>query len=508
MTRGIALVSMAWILSGAGAAAGRAEVAKTSSGRSAGLRAEAPVRFTRDREAVRSSSRVEVAFEAFAEGADHYRVIATDLSRRTRTIAHVAASTRRATLEGLASGTSHSIDVVACLEIACVSTVSPASDGRVTVTTGDEVWEIQASGEGIERATRIVSDGNVKVHAVAFGAEAPESVRGRVQLYYGPMTSTAKGLAVAVSDGVASDTASVSRFTSLAGQSGLVTPSTAAPLVAEVATGQAVPLTSGMVRLYFEARGADGRTRILHVDSQDGLLGRDFNRGSSTVCATSSDYATAGPCAPVLDIAVSSDPGGNPGFTDARQFKIAYPQFDDWRFAETPGTFMVLTLSGVSPTCSRAARTSGYALWDGARWAVQYAPNGCPKLFENIQAPMPVHAGGKRYKMYFGNPTEMTGVLSGSMLPWLGPKRVAYADASLTGDPEVVEFEDWEPLALARPVRFVWPSGRDLTATEAGYIDDFVMLAPTGDPRIQVMYGGMTDGRQAPFAAMAVLLNP
>lgn len=34
------------------------------------------------------------------------------------------------------------------------------------------------------------------------------------------------------------------------------------------------------------------------------------------------------------------------------------------------------------------------------------------------------------------------------------------------------------------------------------------MLTPTGDPRVQVMYTAMTDGRIAPFAAMAVLLNP
>ena len=313
---------------------------------------------------------------------------------------------------------------------------------------------------------------------------------------------------VGVSDAVASsDPLSVLHFTSLAGQSGLVTPSAPATLVADVATGQAVPLASGLVRLFFEARGADGRTRIMHIDSKDGFVGRDFNAGPSTVCSTSADYAAGGPCAPVLDVSVSTDPGGNPGFTDARQFKIGYPLLDDWRFHETPGTFMILTVSGAT-ACTRAARTSAYALWDGSRFVVQYQPNGCPKLFENIQAPMPVHLGGGRYKMYFGNPTEMTGILTGSTLPWLGPKRVAYADAGATGDPDVVEFEDWEPLALARDIHFVWPSGRSLTDREAGYLDDFVMLTPTGDPGVQVMYTAMTDGRIAPFATMAVLLNP
>jgi len=34
------------------------------------------------------------------------------------------------------------------------------------------------------------------------------------------------------------------------------------------------------------------------------------------------------------------------------------------------------------------------------------------------------------------------------------------------------------------------------------------MLSPTGDAGLQVMYTAMTDGRIAPFATMAVLLNP
>jgi hypothetical protein len=277
--------------------------------------------------------------------------------------------------------------------------------------------------------------------------------------------------------------------------------------VREINTGQAVALASGAVRLYFEATGADGRTRIMHLDSQDGLLGRDFNAGPATVCSSAADYAPGGPCLPSVDVAVAGDASGNVGFTDARQFKIGTPALEDWRWHETPGTFMVLTVSGAA-ACSAAQRTTAYALWDGARWNVQYRTAACPHLFENIQAPMPVHIGGGRYKMYFGNPNETAGVLPGSRLPFLGPKRVAYADAAATGDPSRVEFEDWEPLVLARDVRFEWPSSLVLTDTEEGYLDDFVMLMPTGDPALQVMYTGMTDGIVPPFVAMAVLLNP
>lgn len=473
----------------------------------AGLRVAERPALSNDR-TYRSSSRLEFEFAPAADAVDHYRVVARERGGRiTRTI-RVAADKRRAEFDGLPAATAFKVDITACLDAACSSAVSATSNDRVTAETEEEVWQIQAAGESIESATRIVADGNVKIHATRFGPEAPAEVRGRVQIYYGPMTQATKGLAIGVSEGVATaDPLSVLRFTSLAGQTGLISPDPDSTLVADVATGQAVPLASGVVRLFFEALGADGRTRIMHIDSQDGWTGRDFNQGPATVCATAADYATGGPCAPTLDVAIASDSGGNPGFTDARQFKIGYPLQDDWLFHETPGTFMVITVSGAT-ACSRASRTTAYALWDGARWVVQYAANGCPKLFENIQAPMPVHQGGGRYKMYFGNPTEMTGVLAGSRLPWLGPKRVAYADAAATGDPNVVEFEDWEPLALARNVRFVWPAGRELTATESGYLDDFVMLTPTGDSRVQVMYTAMTDGRIAPFATMAVLLNP
>lgn len=458
--------------------------------------------------AYRSSSRLEFEFAPVAGAVDHYRFDARERGGRTTRAIRVAADARRAAFDSLPAATTFAVDITACLDAACSSAVSATSNDRVTAETEEEVWQIQAAGDSIESATRIVADGNVKIHATRFGPEAPAEVRGRVQIYYGPMTQATKGLAIGVSDGVATqDPLSVLRFESLAGQTGLISPNPDATLMADVATGQAVPLASGVVRLFFEALGADGRTRIMHIDSQDGWIGRDFNQGPATVCATAADYAAGGPCAPTLDVAIATDPGGNPGFTDARQFKIGYPLQDDWLFHETPGTFMVITVSGAT-ACSRASRTTAYALWDGARWGVQYAANGCPKLFENIQAPMPVHQSGGRYKMYFGNPTEMTGVLAGSRLPWLGPKRVAYADAGATGDPNVVEFEDWEPLALARNVRFVWPSGRELTATESGYLDDFVMLTPTGDRLVQVMYTAMTDGRIAPFATMAVLLNP
>ena len=47
-----------------------------------------------------------------------------------------------------------------------------------------------------------------------------------------------------------------------------------------------------------------------------------------------------------------------------------------------------------------------------------------------------------------------------------------------------------------------------LDARAEGYIDDYHLLTPTGDPDLQVMYITITDGAIAPIAVAAVLRNP
>ena len=96
-------------------------------------------------------------------------------------------------------------------------------------------------------------------------------------------------------------------FTSRAGSSGLTAPATPATLVTNMNTGQGVPVTrdqGGFVRLFFEAQGADGRTRAMWVDSRDGYFGQDFNAGTATTCTTAADYSTGGGCEPTVAIAV------------------------------------------------------------------------------------------------------------------------------------------------------------------------------------------------------------
>jgi hypothetical protein len=336
----------------------------------------------------------------------------------------------------------------------------------------------------------------------------------RIKFYYGPFgTGRRSPLSTAATTTAtrADAPSSYLTFTSRAGTTGLVSPPSPATLVHDVATGQGVPLAEalgGRVRLFFEARGADGRTRVLSVDSQDGYVGQDFNAGDRSVCETPDDYSPGGGCAPIVVIGVEGDEdGGNPHIRNARQFKLAWPALDDWRWDGEPGRFMVVTTDDVGE-CSTARTNQTYAVWDGSRFVVQYAEDGCPKLFTNAQAALPMHVGGVRYKMYYGDRTHEEGRYGTSRLPFLGPKVVIYADGATSGSPDVVDFEDWEPQSAARDVVFLWPNGDVLDARAEGYIDDFHFLAPTGSLDLQVMYLTITDGVAIPIAATAVLANP
>jgi hypothetical protein len=452
-----------------------------------------------------SSSRLSVSWTApVGITPSRYELKLTDLGTQQQRFLRTAATTLE--LSGLAAATAYRVEVTVCTTTRCYVTQS-ASISAQTIT---ETWALQGTGNTVAGLRRIVADGNVKLHVFRYGADAPTGLAGRLQLYYGPSGGTARGLAVATT-AVAANAANPSSyldFVSRAGVSGLISPPSAATLVRDVATGQAVPLTSGLVRLYFEAQAADLKTRILSIDSKDGLVGLDFNSGAATTCSTMADYSSGGGCVPSVVIGVEGDAMlANPRISNARQFKIGYPTADDWRWNGAAGTFMVLTTGDIAG-CSPAPRNHGYALFDGAQWQVQYAANGCPKLFTNIQAGHPLHLGGVRYKLYYGDTSDLTGATPGSMLPFLGRKRLLYADGTRTSEPTRVDFEDWEAISQGRRLNFLWPDGSPLSQSAEGYIDDFSIVTPTNDLALQVLYIAITDGQIAPITAAAVLLNP
>ena len=283
-----------------------------------------------------------------------------------------------------------------------------------------------------------------------------------------------------------------------------------ATTIKNVLTGQGVPLaravSGGKVRLFFEAGGADGKTRVFSIDSVDGYFGLDFNSGSSSVCSTAADYASGGGCVPTVVIAVDGDSGGNTGISNARQFKVGWPTIDSPHWDMSAGTFMVFTTDQVTG-CSTFQMNHGYAVWNGSAWVVQYESNGCPKLFTSAQAAFPLHSGGAKYRLYYGDPSISTGKGT-SNLPFLGPKKLIYADGSVSGTASIVDFEDWESQTLARDVVFLWPNGDQMNDSAEGYIDDYHFLTPTGSQDLQVMYVTITDGAIMPIAVAAILQNP
>ena len=438
----------------------------------------------------------------------HFEVVARESIQGTEVRASAASSSTSLTVTGLKASTMYSVAVLSCTNEACSQSSTSAS---VSGETDTEYWQLRGTGNTVSGLTKAVSDGNARLSATRFGADAG-ALANRVQLYYGPMATNRRSqLSVAVASGPA-DAASPDSyltFTSRAGSSGLISPTSSSTLVSIVATGQGVPVArerGGFVRLFFEAQGADGRTRAMSIDSKDGYYGLDFNAGPETTCSTAADYSSGGGCEPTVAIAVDGDVDGNSRIIHSRQFKVAWPTLDSPHWDMAVGSFMVFTSDRVTG-CSDYQQNHGYALWDGAKWVVQYRDNGCPKLFTSAQAAFPFHSGGARYRLYYGDPSITTG-RGTSNLPFLGPKKLIYADGSVSGSPTVVDFEDWEAQTAARDVVFLWPNGDQMDATAEGYVDDYHFLTPTGDPNLQVMYITITDGAIAPISVVAVLQNP
>ena len=440
----------------------------------------------------------------------HFEIVARESVQGTTVRASASAFATSATVTGLKAATTYAMTVLACANEACSQSTSSASASGDTDT---EYWQLRGTGNTVDRLTKIVSDGNARLSATRLGPEAGD-MANRIQLYYGPMGSAASrqaqlSVAVASATADAASPDSYLTFTSRAGSSGLLSPASASTLIAGVATGQGVPVTrdrGGFVRLFFEAQGADGRTRAMWIDSKDGYYGLDFNAGAAATCATAADYSPGGGCEPTVAIAVDGDLNGNRRINHSRQFKVAWPTLDSPHWDMAVGSFMVFTSDRVTG-CSDFQQNHGYAVWDGVKWVVQYRDNGCPKLFTSAQAAFPFHSGGARYRLYYGDPSITTGRAAGN-LPFLGPKKLIYADGSLSGSTSTVDFEDWEAQAAARDVVFLWPNGDQMDARAEGYLDDYHFLTPTGDPNLQVMYITITDGAIAPIAVAAVLLNP
>lgn len=455
-----------------------------------------------------SSSKLQVNWTApSGYTIDHYEVTATESLMNTSVTVTATSAATSTTLTPLKAATSYSVVVKACNNSTCSSAGSAAA---VSAITPGEYWQLQGTGNAVSTLTKPVSDGNARLSATRFGAEAG-LVASTVQFYYGPQGVS--GLSVASSGPVSGASAAsyLTAFTSYANSSGVRSLASATSGIKSIMTGQGVPLSAAMgakVRLFFESNDADGKTRIYSVDSVDGYVGRDFNRSSATTCSAAGDYLSTGDCPATVVIGVEGDTTSPTSrISAARQNKIAWPTLTDWRWDGSVGTFMVFTVDQISG-CTTARHNHAYAVWNGSNFVPQFDSSGCPKTFKSAQAALPMHIGDVRYKIYFGDPSVTTGKVTGSTLPFVGPKKLIYADARSSGNASIVDYEDWESVSNARNVVFLWPSGEQLNDAAEGYIDDFHFLTPTGNIDIQVLYMSITDGSVAPFSATALLLNP
>lgn len=467
---------------------------------------------------IESSTQLKVDWRALTGIAiDHYEIDAVEMIGSSAT--RVISASNTATLTGLKAGTEYQVTVKACHDAACHYTaISRPANGA----TSAEYWQIQGTGNSYTTATRVVADGNIGAHGFRYGSWAGPELGGRLRLYYNPLGAQEKGAKPALTSGAAtSSIGSVNLFTATSGYGMLnpcPTPAPGQPAptcpgtgpVKNLALFQAVPM-SGQIRFFFEAMGTDQRNRILQIDSQDGYVGRDFNRGARTICQTIGDYGSGGECEARVVIGVEGDPvESNPGIQHARQFKIAYPTLDPGlagRWDGAAGTAMILTVNLSNQTCSPYGVLQGYAIWDGSRWRLQYQANGCPKLFEQMQAPNPVHLGGTRYKLYYNNSTNLVGQPV-NPLTQMKVMKMIYADARRSGEAATLDFEDWELTTQARDIFYLWPDGSLVNDENESKLDDHVTILPTADPSFQVIYSNMSSGQLVPFIGLAVLLNP
>jgi hypothetical protein len=150
----------------------------------------------------------------------------------------VAGSSTSATLTPLKAATVYAVVVKACKDSACASSGSASA---VSATTPAEYWQLQGSGNSVATLSKPVSDGNARLSATRFGAEAGMNAN-TVQFYYGP--KGVSGMAMAVSGtGIRARRlrATCRRSRATPHTSGLRSPSNPTG-IKDIMTGQGVPL--------------------------------------------------------------------------------------------------------------------------------------------------------------------------------------------------------------------------------------------------------------------------
>lgn len=449
-----------------------------------------------------SSSRLSVAWAApSGYVVDHYEIRALEAGLLTQVTA--PASSTSVTLTGLKASTTYSVTVKSCQDSGCARYGEASA---ISGTTSAEYWQVQGTGGSASTSTFVVpslSPGNVMAWPFVYGSEAGH-LQGKVRFYF-KGGSPSFNTAVALSTGTATaNPASVSSFTQDPNY-GLRNPTPGATFINRDVSGpQGVPRWTGGIRMFFKVSGADNKSRVFYLDSQDGLAGQDFHPGSPTSVSATADWEVGGAAAPTLIIGVTGDAArGDSGLMQARQFKIGVPLLTHWLWDEAPGTFMVIT---GQDDCGQTIDGLFYVQWDGTRWNVTKGVNNCARpLVKYGHGPVLLHRGGTRFKLYYEDRLIDSGQVN-------KPLRLLYGDGAFSGASSLA-FEDWETQATAREVHFLWPDGSLVAVGDESGFGDHVIYYPTADQDVQFMYMNLTglDGTAAAPSSgigMAVLINP
>jgi hypothetical protein len=101
---------------------------------------------------------------------------------------------------------------------------------------------------------------------------------------------------------------------------------------------------------------------------------------------------------------------------------------------------------------------------------------------------------------------------------------LAYGDPGISGDPDLLDYADWEEVSAARTLTVLAPNGTELDEDSRSRFDDFVVFSPTGEPDLRVAYSNMSCSEDncgcsndpgsalppcpEPFIGTLLLLNP
>ena len=448
-----------------------------------------------------SSTKLSIKWTASTESVDHYRVLYNELS--------VDSKENEIVIDQLKAGTEYTISVDACLDTNCGNILKSES---LTGETSEEYWQIQGEGSSYKDADLVVADGNTLGQISRLSSD-------ELKMYYNPgMSSTNgkantpedfakqwKGMRIAVSndDTYKTFTAIDSGIKNICEDAAPSKQTKKLELSSEsscpvggliVRASQAIPIktkTEEFVRLFFEAQESDGNkaTNNYYLDSQDGLIGEDFNPDAdSTIC---NGLSTGGECSPTLIIDETD------GLKNSRQAKIALPLLESQYWDMLTGTFMVIT---GEDTCSATRDGLFYAQWNGEDWLVEKDDKDCPvPLALQGHGPVLLHLGEDKYKLYYEEYT-VAGERSQK------PLRMFYTSGN--------NFEDFENYKEARDVHFLWPNGEELSIYEESGLGDHFIYLPTLDLDLQYMVlnlGGMDDdspNEGSNGIGLAILINP